>query len=883
MSIRRRQVPMAVRARPADRQPGSRHLAIVRPPQDLFDRIRWMLLIFSLAYVAILVAFALARVGRWTDVAAAVGLAGMGVAWIIQYRGWRGSITTDLIEAGIIVAVGIVTRPIDILMLVYLRLCARSLEEEGRGLLWVFAIYIAAFGSALAIRVGVSSVGTPLDELGFLAAGFPMTVVIMHGLGASLRKEKVLTGALRDVEVDSRLRTIVEHGADIIVLVDSGNRVAYASPSLERLRGEATPFEHIDDFVTPDDLETLRAAMDSCRAAPGTVHRVRFGVRTGDGRWRYMEAIASDGHAAAGAGSIVLTARDITEQRETEQALQLSEANFRILFTANPQPMWVFDRETLRFLEVNTAATDHYGYTREEFLSMRVTDIRPASDVSALEQDLGQGAQGLPSSHQWRHVVKDGRTIVVDIATHDLEFGGRGAVLVLAQDVTERLELDNRLRHQAFHDTLTGLANRALFYDRVEHAVARGQRSDDAFAVLFIDLDNFKAINDTVGHSAGDAVLLEVAMRLRRAIRPSDTAARLGGDEFAVLIEPIAGGSIAIAVAERIAASLNQPVEVEGDMWFVSGSVGIAFSDHSKNESVDTILRNADVAMYNAKKRGRAQFTVFEPEMYESVAEKSLLEAELRQAIERGELTLHYQPQIDLRRQRITGVEALVRWNHPRRGLLAPGEFIPVAEETGLIESVDDWVLEHAAAQMRDWTAAGFDPITMGVNVSGREIATPGLAQRIRQTVARVGLAPAQVELEVTESVAFEAENARETLERLREAGFRVAIDDFGVGFSMLSRLQELPVDRLKIDKSFVDKITFGEDEAPIVSGIIAMAHSLRLKVVAEGIETTEQLAFLKRAGCDEGQGYRLGRPMPAAEMEAQLARLAGTASRGGT
>jgi diguanylate cyclase (GGDEF)-like protein/PAS domain S-box-containing protein len=853
----------------------------VRPPRDLLDRTRWIFLVFSIAYATILVTFTLARVDAWTDVAAGVALAACAVVWIIQYRGWASPLAFDLIESGVILAVGIVTRPIDILMLVYLRLCMRSLEKEGHGLLGVFLIYVGAFAGSVAVRTWTSSAGTALEELGFLAAGFPMAVVVMRGLGASLRKEKDLTGALREVEVDGRLRTIVEYGADIIVLLDATNRLAYASPSLDRLRGDALPFEHLEDFIHPDDLNNLRTTVASCRRSPGKALRVRFGIRTGDARWRYMEAIASDAHAAAGEGSVVLTARDITEQQQTEQALRLSEANFRVLFTANPQPMWVFDRQTLRFLEVNTAASEHYGYTREEFLAMLITDIRHPEDLPALEQELAAGPQGLATSHQWRHVVKDGRTIVVDIATHALEFGGSDAVLVLAQDVTERLELDNRLRHQAFHDTLTGLANRALFYDRVEHAVARGPRSEDGFAVVFIDLDNFKAINDTVGHSAGDAVLLEVATRLRQSIRPSDTAARLGGDEFAVLIEPVSGGSIAIAVAERIAASLNQPVQVDSDIWFVSGSVGIAFSDHT-GQSVDTILRNADVAMYNAKKRGRAQFTVFEPEMYESVAARSLLEGELRQAIERDELTLFYQPQVDLQRQRITGVEALVRWNHPRRGLIGPGEFIPLAEETGLIQGVDSWVLEHAARQMVEWTANGIGPITLGVNVSGREIATAGLAQRIRQTVSRAGLHPSQVELEVTESVAFEADHARETLAHLREAGFRVAIDDFGVGFSMLSRLQELPVDRLKIDRSFVEKITFGEDEAPIVSGIIAMAHSLRLKVVAEGIETTEQLAFLKRAGCDEGQGYRLGRPMPSADIEQQLLRLGGSRIAGG-
>ncbi|HEV3230893.1 MAG TPA: EAL domain-containing protein, partial [Candidatus Dormibacteraeota bacterium] len=572
---------------------------------------------------------------------------------------------------------------------------------------------------------------------------------------------------------------------------------------------------------------------------------------------------------AASLGGVVLTARDVTQRREADEALRQSEANFRALFTDNPQPMWVFDANTLQFLEVNEAALEKYGYSREEFLAMRVDEIRPSSEVGRLKETLDM-EEPRHFSREWRHRLKDGRIIFVDITSHRLTFAGHPAVLVLAQDITERRELDDRLRHQAFHDTLTGLANRALFRDRVEQAVARGGRGDTSFAVLFIDLDNFKAINDSVGHTAGDVVLCEVARRLRAALRPSDTAARFGGDEFAVLIDVLTDDGTAIHVARRIADSLNHPVEAEGDTWFVSGSIGIAYGSHGA-ESVDAVLRNADVAMYDAKRRGRGQFAIFEPAMHESVLERMAMETELRQAIARDELSLVYQPQVDLRRARITGVEALVRWRHPRRGPILPGDFVPMAEEAGLIADLDAWVLRHATAQVRAWSEAGIRPISVAVNVSSKDFSDARLVERIAATVAAAGLQPAQVELEVTETAAFETGSAGLALTRLRELGFRVAIDDFGIGFSMLARLQDLPVDRLKIDRTFVEKITFGEDEAPIVSGIIAMAHSLRMEVVAEGVETSEQLAFLRRGGCDYGQGYRLGRPMPAEAIEPLL------------
>lgn len=441
----------------------------------------------------------------------------------------------------------------------------------------------------------------------------------------------------------------------------------------------------------------------------------------------------------------------------------------------------------------------------------------------------------------------------------------------LSGELEERRELESMLRHQAFHDALTGLANRALFRDRVEMAIARRRREPDhGFAVLFIDLDNFKSINDTVGHGAGDHVLTEVARRIRASVRPSDTTARLSGDEFAVLLEELPSESAVIRLVKRIADTLNNPVHVEDDDWFISGSIGIAFPGPGA-DTVDAILRSADVAMYDAKRRGRAQFTVFEPAMHQAVIDKMTLESDLRAALIKEELSLAYQPQMDLRTNRLVGVEALARWRHPQRGLISPTVFIPLAEETGLIGDLDAWVLKQVVRQVQEWDARGLPPIWVGVNISGREFGNSRLADRITRTVEDAGVAPRRIELEVTESAAFEAENARSILTNLRFAGFSIAIDDFGIGYSMLSRLQDLPVDRLKIDRSFIQKITFGEDEAPIVTGIIAMAHSLKLKVVAEGIETTEQLAFLRRAGCDQGQGYRLARPADAEGIESLL------------
>jgi diguanylate cyclase (GGDEF)-like protein len=384
---------------------------------------------------------------------------------------------------------------------------------------------------------------------------------------------------------------------------------------------------------------------------------------------------------------------------------------------------------------------------------------------------------------------------------------------------------------------------------------------------MFIDLDNFKAINDSVGHTAGDAVLVEVGERLKAVIRPADTAARLGGDEFAVLMDlQPRRQPAAIVAARRIATALNRPVEAAGDEWFISGSIGIAYSD--SGETADAVLRSADVAMYDAKRRGRAQFAVFQPAMHDSLVSRIAMEGDLRRAIHDGSLTVAYQPLMDLRTFTIIGIEALARWHHPEKGPVAPSDFIPLAEQSGLIRDLDLWVLRKSLAQLRLWIDQGITGLKLSVNFSGKDFSDAHLLDHVAAAVRDSGCEPRHLEMEVTETAAFEAEHALDTLRRCRDLGFSVAIDDFGVGFSMLSRLQEMHVDRLKIDRSFIERITFGEDEAPIVTGIIAMAHSLRIKVVAEGIETSEQLKFLRHNGCDYGQGYRLGRPMPTEQIE---------------
>jgi diguanylate cyclase (GGDEF)-like protein/PAS domain S-box-containing protein len=553
----------------------------------------------------------------------------------------------------------------------------------------------------------------------------------------------------------------------------------------------------------------------------------------------------------------------------------LNESGFRLLFINNPQPMWVYDVDSLRFLEVNQSATEHYGYQRDEFLSMRITDIRPAEDVQKLIQDIRATRPLLQRSGIWRHRLKDGRIITVEVTSHRLTFAGRDAALVAIQDVTAREALDEQLRHQTFHDPLTGLANRALFTERVDHALTRSTAAPGA-AVLFLDLDNFKVINDSLGHGAGDELLQQAGMRLLALSRADDTVGRLSGDEFAILLDGVPDLRDAVRVAERVLSSLREPFVLHGDEWFVSASVGLASG--AEVNSADELVRNAELAMYATKAREKDSFGIFQPGMHQAILDRLALEQDLRQAVARGELSLAYQPQFETGSRRIFAVEALVRWTHPTRGPVSPMEFIPLAEDTGIIEELGTWVLGTACRQIRAWLDQGMR-FVVAINFSGRELGRPGLAERVAASLEENGVPPNCLEVEVTESAAVSVENALPTLLALHNLGVRIAVDDFGVGYSMLHRLQQFPISKLKIDRSFIKEITFGEDEAPLISGIIAIGHSLGLQVVAEGVETTEQLVFLRRRGCDGVQGYLLGRPTEAARIT-ELARTEEAAQR---
>ncbi|RZM77144.1 sensor domain-containing protein [Leptolyngbya iicbica] len=555
--------------------------------------------------------------------------------------------------------------------------------------------------------------------------------------------------------------------------------------------------------------------------------------------------------------------RDVSDRKQAE-----AERN-RLLavLEASLNEIYLFWSDTLKFEYANQGALENLGYSLEQLQQKTPLDIMPELSAPELAQQLTPLRQDQVSKLHFEtvHQRADGSCYPVDVYLQTTHYGGQPAFLAIALDISDRKRAEAQLIHQALHDSLTDLPNRTLLNDRLELALKRAQQSATyQFAVLFLDLDQFKVVNDSLGHQVGDELLIHVAQKLQTIIRPADIAARPGGDEFVILLEHLSDLQAATQIAERILADFEHPIAMSDHSIFITTSIGLVWGDRHYNEA-SSLLRDADIALYRAKAAGRGGYAIFDGDMHVQAMKRMQLEHDLRVAVAQQVFALHYQPIVDLKTQQITGFEALIRWDHPTRGFISPDEFIPVAEETGMIAPISRWVLQTACEQAAQWRSQWphRHHLRMSINLSGYDLRQATLVETVQHVLTQTQLPAHILTLEITESMLIEdIETAIERLLQLQELGVRISIDDFGTGYSSLSYLYNLPANYLKIDKSFVSQMQLGNTNYKIVEAVVTLSDQLGLAAIAEGIETPQQLNWLEALGCELGQGYLLSRPL---------------------
>ena len=549
----------------------------------------------------------------------------------------------------------------------------------------------------------------------------------------------------------------------------------------------------------------------------------------------------------------------------------LTQEHYRSVINQVSEIIFLVDAVTGRLVEANTACQLVLGYAADEVRRLSLSQLlqqgRGESDAT-VSRILGEGGCSLGERALLR---KKGGTVAVDLRAKVISSGAADLICLIGRDFSERKRHESELRHMANHDPLTGLPNRTLFLDRLSQAIFKQERLGKMIAILFLDLDQFKIINDLYGHSVGDLLLREVALRLQEFIRKSDTLARLGGDEFTMLIDGISSPRDIIHVAQKALAVFARPFRFEAGEIFISASIGITLYP-ADSTTAEGLLKNADTAMYHAKSSGRNNFQFFSRELHDKVSRRLSLELGLRQALEREEFMLQYQPRVEARSGKILGVEALIRWNHPEQGIIDPLSFIWLAEETGMIVPIGEWVLRTACAQNRAWQDAGLPRLKISVNVSCRQFGQHDLAATIRRILRETRLEPGFLELEITESILMsDPAHAIGVLNELKGIGVSISLDDFGTGYSSLLQLKQLPIDFLKVDKDFIAGINRSKSDETLLATIIQMGHCLGIKVIAEGVETAEQKSYLLERQCTEMQGFYFSRPLSAEAMKAYI------------
>jgi diguanylate cyclase (GGDEF)-like protein/PAS domain S-box-containing protein len=676
----------------------------------------------------------------------------------------------------------------------------------------------------------------------------------------------------RDVQArEEQLRLVTDALPALISYVDKNWKYRFNNKAYETWYGmerDSIMGKHVREVLEESAFRVIAPHLQ--RAFAGAM--VEFDTRVSYPRLgpRHVHiTFVPDFDAQQQAKGVFVLVTDSTERKHSEAL----EARLGHILNGTSNEIYVFDAETLHFVQVNQGAKNNLGYSDEELANMTPADLKPAYSLAQFEHLVAPLRNGTKEQlvFQTEHRRRDGSTYPVELHVQLSHAGERPVFVAIVQDISDRIRSEERLRFLANYDELTGLPNRALFRDRLEHALAQAQHNRNRVAVLFLDMDDFKKINDTFGHAAGDELLAAFAARIRACVRAGDTVARLGGDEFTVILEQLNDGKYAAHIAEKILAALQQPFDLGGHEVFSTASVGVTiYPDDAAH--IDELLKNADTAMYRAKEQGPGRFQFFTSEMNSRAFERLLLENNLRRAAERNEFLVYFQPQWHVVSGKCDVVEALLRWQHPDLGLCPPDDFIPVAEDRGLILSIGEWVLRAACEQLHQMHLHGHTGVRAAVNVSARQFRQNDWVETVARVLQESHVDPGLLELELTEStLIYDIDAATDTLKRLKDLGLKLAVDDFGIGYTSLVYLKRFPVDTVKIDRSFVRDIPHDADDAAIVDALIAMAHRLRLTVTAEGVETPAQVEFLHRQGCDRLQGFLLARPMP---MPALLAWL---------
>lgn len=646
----------------------------------------------------------------------------------------------------------------------------------------------------------------------------------------------------------SLYRQIVEDSRDGLVVVDAAGHIVFCNPAAAALFSSTCADLTGREFGFP---------------YAGTGETASIEIFTG-GQPKFVEMVAAPLPWAGGEGSVI-SLRDVTRWREAEAQLGMQAKALEA--TANG--ILITNRDGV-ISWANPAFMKMAGYDADDVIGKAAAVLKADSGPDPLEDAVAHLAA---MNETWKGRVvnrrKDGSLYTAEQTTTPIRdaTGRLSHFVTVLEDISDRLKAEDELVRLSEYDVLTGLPNRSVFMDRLKLAIERAARADAAVAVMVMDLDNFRSVNNTLGHDVGDALLCAVTQRVQKLTRTTDTLARLGGDDFGILLEDVTDMAAASRTVRSIVNAFHAPVLAKGHSIEVTVSVGIAAYPKDDKDPL-SLLREAELAMYQAKSEGRDAFRYFDKEMDADIRRRVRIETDLRHAVEQNQLWLAYQPQMDLATGKIVGAEALIRWNHPERGLVSPGEFIPIAEASGLILPIGDWIIEEICRQRQIWEAVGLPDLRLGFNVSGVQFRQRNLFEQVTAALARAGLSPASLDIEITETVAMEGTGrVQENVDKLTAAGVSMSMDDFGTGYSSLSNLQAFPVSRLKVDGSFVRGIGRTKDDEKIVEAVVRLGQSLGLTVVAEGVETIEQLRFLKDRACDEIQGYWLSKPLPPMEF----------------